>query len=249
MHPPQTREEPAAAVDVHLLGLVDFDAGLALQQRLVYETSGRADGRIALLVCEHPAAISVGRQGSWAHIRLDREGLERRQLAVRWLARGGGCVMHAPGQLAVYPIVPLAWHGWSVGEYLNRLQGGLQAAIAELGVAGQTRAGRHGLWGRGGLLAAFGIAVRHGVASHGAFLNVHPALRPFRHVNMDPAGGAATSSLVAERRQPIRMGRAREAVIRRLAEAFDAPRYHLFTGHPLFDTALRDSREPAARAG
>ena len=249
MPPPQPSDAKTAAVDVHLLGLIDFDAGLALQQRLVYETSGRADGRIALLVCEHPPSISVGRQGSWAHIRLAREELERRQLEVRWLARGGGCVLHAPGQLAVYPIVPLAWHGWSVGEYLRRLQSGLQAAIAELGVAAQTREGCHGLWGRGGLLAAFGIAVRHGVASHGAFLNVHPALRSFRYVEMDPVGGAATSSLVAERRQPIRMGRAREAVIRRLAEAFDSPRYDLCTGHPLFDTALRDSREPAARAG
>lgn len=240
--------ERSATVHVHLLGLLDFDRGVALQQRLVYEASGRNDGRIVLLLCEHPASISVGRQGSWGHIHLDGDELDRRGLEVRWLARGGGCVVHAPGQLAIYPIVPLDWHGWTVGEYLDRLQQGILGAVLELGVAAQTRHDAHGLWGRGGMLAAIGVAVRHGITSHGAFLNVQPALGPFRHVAMDPAGGSPASSLAAERRQPTRMSRAREAVLRRVTEAFDCPRFHVFTGHPILDTIVRDSREPA-RAG
>ncbi len=32
------------------------------------------------------------------------------QIEVRWVNRGGGCLVHCPGQLAVYPIVPLRWH-------------------------------------------------------------------------------------------------------------------------------------------
>jgi lipoate-protein ligase B len=35
-------------------------------------------------------------------------------------------VLHAPGQLAVYPIVPLGLFGWTVGEYLRRLQRGMK---------------------------------------------------------------------------------------------------------------------------
>ena len=58
------RDKPA--VEAYLLGVVDFEACLALQQRLVYETAGRSDGQITLLVCEHPLSITVGRQGSRA---------------------------------------------------------------------------------------------------------------------------------------------------------------------------------------
>ncbi|OYV85452.1 MAG: hypothetical protein B7Z73_13550, partial [Planctomycetia bacterium 21-64-5] len=57
-------------VEAHLLGLVEFDACLELQQRLVYEASGSGSGNIALLVCEHPLVVTVGRQGSRSHIHL-----------------------------------------------------------------------------------------------------------------------------------------------------------------------------------
>ena len=50
-------------VEIHLFGSVEFEAGLALQQRLVYEAAGRGDGTITLLLCEHPLTISIGRQG------------------------------------------------------------------------------------------------------------------------------------------------------------------------------------------
>src|SRR5688572_7460058 len=91
-------------VEAYLLGRIDFHACLTLQRRLVYETSGRRDGRISLILCEHPRSITVGRLGSWAHIRVDQRELESRQVPVHWTNRGGGCLVHLPGQLAVYPI-------------------------------------------------------------------------------------------------------------------------------------------------
>src|SRR5690348_8506148 len=102
----QTVPRPPA-VEAHLLGTVSFEDCLALQQRLVYETSGRSDRQITLLVCEHPLKITVGRLGSRSHIHLSRHELVSRQIDVRWVNRGGGCLVHAPGQLAIYPIVPL----------------------------------------------------------------------------------------------------------------------------------------------
>jgi lipoyl(octanoyl) transferase len=236
-------------VEVHLLGVVDFGACLALQQRLAYEASGAADGRIVVLLAEHPNQITVGRHGSWGHLRLARHEAELGQIPIRWLGRGGGCLMHTPGQLALYPIVPLAWHGWSVGQYLDRLQGGVAAALGELGFAGQTRPARHGVWGRGGQLAALGVAVRNWVTLHGAFLNVAPSLRLLRLVDSDPWDHSPMTSLAAERREPVKMTRVREALVRHLTAAFDAARCHLFTGHPLLAPAQVARHELAARAG
>ena len=149
------------AMQAHLMGPVDYDDAERLQQRLVYEAGGRTDGRIHVLICEHRPIITVGRSGSHAHVRLAADELTSRQLEVRWVNRGGGCLIHGPGQIAVYPIVPLADRGWTVGEYLDRLQRGMLGTLAELGVAGEIKPGRHGVWGRGGLVAGIDRLKRH----------------------------------------------------------------------------------------
>ncbi|MGE0608319.1 MAG: lipoyl(octanoyl) transferase LipB [Pirellulales bacterium] len=243
--PSAAADRSGPAADVFLLGEVDFGACLLLQQRLVYECGGRRDGKIFLLICEHRPEITVGRQGSWRHIHLDRPELASRQVDVRWLARGGGCVAHGPGQLAIYPIVPLEPLGLTVGGYMQRLQAALLAVCRELGVKPIDRPGRHGVWGRSGQLAVCGVAVKNSVTHHGAFLNVAPSMRLARRVDHDPVEQTPISSLVAERQQPVKMNRVRELVIRHLTAALDQPRFHLFTGHPL----LAAGRLPANRAG
>ena len=57
----QSKWRNTAVLDVRLLGTVDFDAAQFLQERLVYEISGRDDRFGGLLLCEHPPLITVGR--------------------------------------------------------------------------------------------------------------------------------------------------------------------------------------------
>lgn len=243
-------EHSGPAVEAYLLGTVDFASCQALQQRLVYESTGRLDGQIALLICEHPAGISVGRQGSRSHIQLGSRELESRRWDVRWVNRGGGCVVHGPGQLGVYPIVPLEWHGWSVGEYLNRLQTGILGALAESRFVGQTHPGRFGIWGRNGQVVSFGAAVKSWVSYHGAFVNVTCPLQRFHGIETDPVERTPMSSLLVERQQPVRMTAVRESLVRRLSTTFGCERYHIYTGHPLLVRTLVPAiPEDAARVG
>jgi lipoyl(octanoyl) transferase len=228
---------------------VDYDACLALQNRLVYEASGRDDGQITLLICEHEPIIAVGRRGSWGHIALDRRELASRQLEVRWVNHGGGCLAHMPGQLAIYPIVPLEYHGFTVGDYLDRLQRALAGAVEEVGFAPQTRPYQYGVWGRSGQLAALGVAVRSWVTYHGAFLNVAPAMDLFRLLSTDPEGGTPMSSLAVERQKNLKMTKVREAVIRHLIESLGCPRHHVYTGHPLWRHLHPTSPQTASRVG
>ncbi len=220
------------ALEAHLLGRIDFGQCLALQGRLVRQTAARGDGRISVLFCEHPEMITIGRGGSLVDVQSEAGLLKSGRIEVRWVKRGGRSLVHAPGQLAVYPIVPLRWHGFSVGEYLDRLQTGVLNTLGELGIQGCARPGRYGILGRTGQLAAFGIAVREWVTYHGAFINVSPSMGLFRLVETDPQETTRMSCLVAERQGPVRMTAVRAGLVRQLADAFGCDRYHLFTGHP-----------------
>ncbi|MES1213233.1 MAG: hypothetical protein ABUL64_01480 [Singulisphaera sp.] len=238
---PELRAAPSrSALAAHLLGSVGFDACLTLQQRLVYEAGGRLDGQIQLLICEHPPTITIGRQGSRTDVRLGPRALVTEGLDVRWVNRGAGALVHAPGQLAVYPIVPLVQHGWSVGEYLSRLQSGLVAALAELGFSGETYADRWGIWGRSGQIVSLAVAVKNSVTYYGAYVNVSPARRLLSAVYSDSRRRAVMSSLAIERQQNVKMTRVRESLVRHLAATFDGSRYHLHTGHVLLASSLKN---------
>jgi lipoyl(octanoyl) transferase len=223
---------PSAVVETYLLGRIEFQRALALQQRLVSEIGSRDDGQIALLLCEHPPVITVGRAGSPAEILTESQLLRTRQIEVCWVNRGGGCLLHCPGQLAIYPIVPLRWHGFQVGEYLQRLQAGILETLDDLNIRGHFHAGQHDIWGRTGRLAALGVAVRDWVTYYGAYLNVCPPMGLFRLVQSDPLGHSRPSCLVTERGGGVRMAAVRAALVRHLTKALGCGRYHLYTGHP-----------------
>ncbi|MSR57059.1 MAG: lipoyl(octanoyl) transferase [Planctomycetaceae bacterium] len=229
------------ALEVHLLGLVDFDSCLALQELLTTQIAAGTDGHGSLLICEHPPLVTVGREGSRDHILCPPEELTSRQMEVRWMNRGGGCVVHVPGQLAVYPILPLDRRGLGLAAYRERLEQAVIDTCGELRVAAWREPDTAGVWSRGGQLAQVGVTVRSWVSSHGLFLNVNPRMDALRLVRS--VTGRLTS-LAAERRTPTAMSAVRESLIRRLAARLDYDRYHLSTGHPL----LRRTRRVMAYA-
>jgi len=251
--PDRSSDEPhdgTPVAEFHLLGTVDFEECLGLQRRLVYEAERDRSHKVVVLLCEHPDLITVGRQGSRSHIRFTGAELEREQLAVRWVKRGGGAVLHGPGQLALYSIAHLPAHGWSVGEYLSRLQAGICGTLEGLGLHPQTRPGSWGVWARTGLLAAAGVAVQQETTSHGMFLNVHPAMGRFGFVDsavVAGSGGKSTMScLLAEHRRAVRMSSVRSTAVPHLASAFNCERYYIHSGHRWLRTGV--TSEHVARA-
>jgi lipoyl(octanoyl) transferase len=223
----------APAMEAFFLHRLEFSRCLELQQRLLGEVGRRDDGQIVLLLCEHPDIITIGRGGSSADINRESRIIKSRQIEAIYVNRGGGCLLHCPGQLAIYPLAPLSWHGYTVGDFLERFQAGIIETLDDLGIRGHTRPGRFGIWGRTGQLAALGVAVRNWITYYGAYLNVSPPMGLFRVVESDPLEHSRMSCLMAERRGPVRMTTVRATLVRHLSEIFGCDRYHLFTGHPL----------------
>jgi lipoyl(octanoyl) transferase len=226
-HPSQ-----GAVLRAYLLREVDFEESLALQRTLAFEISSQRDA-LALVLCEHARLITVGRQGGPGQILCGPEELRALRWRVRWVNRGGGCLLHTPGQLAIYSVVALDRHGLGLEAYVGRLQRVLAAVLDDFSVAAQERPGEAGLWVGRRQVAGVGVAVRDWVAYYGAVLNIDPDLTPFRLVqNGGPADGPMTS-LVRERRGPLRPALVRQRLLEHYAAAFGCERTSIFFHHPL----------------
>lgn len=230
---------PDAPLEIFLLGEVVLEDCLRLQRRLVYD-QGDQDGG-ALILCEHPPSITIGRSGSRDHIVPDDDELRDRGIGVRWLNRGGGCILHCPGQLSGYLVMSLRSRGQDLGEYLSTLDGALLDLLAEFDLNCRTAAERPGLFLRHSRIASLGVAYGRGVASYGFTLNVSPYLAPFGIFNEPGLDGwpLRQTSMQAERQRPTPMASVRESMIRHIEARFGLARHHVYTDHPLIRPKAR----------
>ena len=223
-------------VEYYLLGQLPFDQCQSFQTRLAFQCSERVDGRISIIVCEHEPLITIGRRGSRAHVRLSVDQLRARQLDTRWVGRGGGCILHGPGQLGVYVIAPLDRLGWSVGSFLHRMREGLVATMKEIRIPVDDRSDGGTVWGRTGMVAATGCAVRNWTTRYGMYINVTPSMQNYGYVDTcrslagAPRGGM--SCLLAERPQGVKMSEVRALLLDNLARTLGCTDYNVYNGHP-----------------
>jgi lipoyl(octanoyl) transferase len=220
-------------LEVYMLGLVDFSEVQQLQRRIVYEL-GEQCGAV-LILCEHPPTISVGRSGSRAHIGPDDETLQALGVEVHWVNRGGGCVLHLPGQLSAYFALPLDAWGLTLQKYLDQLYDTILLVLAEFDLAGSVRADLPGVFSGPARIATVGVAVSRSIAYHGLTLNVGPYLDPFDVIEEPGIGRAPLrlTSMEARRQRHTSMSKVREALIRHLEQVFSLERHHIYTQHPL----------------
>jgi lipoyl(octanoyl) transferase len=192
----------AAPLTAHWLGRVAYRDAWDLQKRLA---SARAEGRIGdqLLLLEHPAVLTLGRQADESHVLAPPAMLEARGIELLRVERGGEVTYHGPGQLVAYPIIRLADRDLLLRPFVRALEAALADTCAAFGVAAGRRDGHPGCWvdPDGPLprkIGALGIRVERGVAYHGIALNVNVALRDFELI--DPCGmpGLTSASIAWE---------------------------------------------------
>ena len=168
-HGPRHAPEP---IEAHWLGRIDYREAYALQKRLVAE---RATGAIVdqLLLLEHPAVLTLGRNADPAHILASPQELSARAIEVIPVERGGEVTYHGPGQLVAYPIVALGRRGLMIRPFVRALEAALISTCARLGVEAARRDGHPGCWcdadGRAPRkIGALGLRVERGVTYTGS---------------------------------------------------------------------------------
>jgi lipoyl(octanoyl) transferase len=143
-----------------------------------------ADGTAGELVwlVEHPPLYTAGVSARPGDL------LDAGRFPVFRSGRGGQFTYHGPGQRVAYVMLDLSARGRDVRAFVTALQSWIIDALAELGVRGEARAGRVGVWvtradpggaDREDKIAAIGVKLRRWVSFHGISLNVAPDLAHF----------------------------------------------------------------------
>ena len=133
---------------------------------------------------EHPPLYTAGTSAKVADlIAPDR-------FPVFDAGRGGQYTYHGPGQRVGYLMLDLRRRGRDVRCFVHAVEQLVIDTLADLGVAGERREGRVGVWvvrdtalgPREDKIAAIGLRVRKWVSFHGLSINVSPDLSHFEGI-------------------------------------------------------------------
>ncbi len=152
------------------------DAVAFMEARVAEIRAGNAPETVWLL--EHPPLYTAGTSAKQDDLRSpDR-------FPVFKTGRGGQFTYHGPGQRVAYVMLNLRQRSPDLRAYVQSLEGWVIACLARLGIVGERREGRVGIWvdrggGREDKIAAIGVRVRHWVTYHGIAINLNPDLEHF----------------------------------------------------------------------
>ena len=161
-------------------GLTHYEAAIAeMEARVAAIRAGTAPEAVWLV--EHPPLYTAGTSAHDGDLR------DATRFPVYRTGRGGQYTYHGPGQRVAYVMLDLAARGGDIRKYVFNLEEWIIRALALLGIIGQRRAGRIGIWvvrpdGSEAKIAAIGVRVRAGVTYHGIAVNIHPDLSHFNGI-------------------------------------------------------------------
>ena len=166
----------AIAYNIIDLGTSEFKDTWNLQKELQEK---RILGEIEdqLILVEHPAVYTLGKNASREHILKKREGV-----SVIQTDRGGNITFHGPGQLVGYPILDLSFYKRSITWYMRELEQLMIDVLKEYGIEGSTKKGLTGTWVKNHKIAALGVRISRWVTMHGFSLNINPDLKYYQDI-------------------------------------------------------------------
>jgi lipoyl(octanoyl) transferase len=133
-----------------------------------------------LIFCEHPAVLTIGREGGEHNVKIDPALLLMQGIEVIPINRGGDITAHNPGQLIGYPLFQLSEYREDLHWFLRSIEDIIMQVLAEYGIASGRVEGKTGVWiEQERKICAIGLHCSRWVTSHGFALNVNNELSIF----------------------------------------------------------------------
>jgi len=174
-----------------------------------------------LILCEHPAVLTIGREGGEQNVKVDSSMLAMQGIDVIPINRGGDITAHNPGQLIGYPLFNLSEFREDLHWFLRSIEDIIMQVLAEYGIASGRVEGKTGVWiQEERKICAIGMHCSRWVTSHGFALNVNNDLSIFDMIIPCGIPDKEVTSMKSELQQTINMEDLKEKCRKAYSEYF-----------------------------
>ncbi len=161
------------SIEVHDWGL-DSHSNVQILQERAWEKAS-LHGLESILFGELESIITAGPRS------LDLD-INKAELPLVRVERGGATTLHSPGQLVIYPILNLKKRKLSPKQYVNALLEVTVTSLEQLGIKAEPSQSSIGVWTEQGKIAFTGVRIREGISMFGLSLNVSNDLELFNQI-------------------------------------------------------------------
>jgi len=201
---------------VVILGTQDYRATHQYQKELVQAVS-KGEVPDTLVLVNHPAVFTLGRDGSRENILVPDAYLKAKGIKVYEVDRSGDVTYHGPGQLVGYPIMKLKGEKRDLHKLIGLYEEVIIRLLADYRITAGRIEGLPGVWVGDKKIAAFGIGASKWVSYHGFALNINPNLEHFDLIAPCGLRGKGVTSMA----KLLDKAPFEEEVIHRLLQAFE----------------------------
>lgn len=160
------------------LGTISYEEGLRMQEEFHQKVvSGELPG--VVLVLQHKPVLTLGKHADLGNILVAQKDLAAKGVEIMRTDRGGEVTAHMPGQIVVYPILPVLAFGLGARDYVNGLMQAVIKTLAKWDVKARCDAEFPGVWVGKKKICAVGVRIKERVSLHGIALNVNNSLELF----------------------------------------------------------------------
>ena len=163
---------------------VDYEEAVSWMEERVAAIAAGQEAECIWLT-EHPPLYTAGTSANPEDLLIED------RFPVYKTGRGGQYTYHGPGQRIAYVLLNLKQRRQDIRAFIFELETWIIDILTELGVQGERREGRVGVWidrtdgqiTREDKIAAIGVRVRRWVTFHGISLNICPDLSHYAGIN------------------------------------------------------------------
>jgi len=130
-----------------------------------------------LWLVEHPPVFTLGLNGKPEHV------LDRGEIPLVRVDRGGQVTYHGPGQLVIYTLIDLQRRNMGIHQLVHNLEQSIINLLASHNIIARGRVDAPGVYVEQQKIAALGLRIKRGRSYHGLAFNVDMDLTPFRRIN------------------------------------------------------------------
>ncbi len=144
---------------------------------------------------EYYPVVTLGKRAeSEAELKTDAEALQAQGIEVVTADRWGLATLHSPGQLVIYPLVPIQKLHISVRDFVQLLEETTVLWLQKHQIKAERREDA-GVFTKNGKIAFIGIRVENGITRHGISINVSNDLDLFSGIRSCGVSERALDSL------------------------------------------------------